>query len=264
MTSPVFLAPTVHVQGKPVPLSSVGEGVEVHFSGPEAHHAQRVQRLLKGRRLDLVDGQGVRVHGEVASAPGEQFTVRVLSACREREAHPSIILVQALGKGSRSDMAVEVCTEVGADGFLPWMSDRAVVKWNKAKQASGRQRWQRVADAAAKQSRRARFPRVEEPLASRALMDLLKGEAEQGNVVLACHEGASAPISRVLAEKKDEIKGARRCFVVVGPEGGFSDREDAELQDLGAQMVLLGPNVLRTSTAGAGAIVALNVGLGNW
>lgn len=265
MTDPVFYAPLVSVGDETVPLADVREDDEtVHLRGAEAHHAKKVQRLKVGERLDLVDGAGFRLLGAVSDTAGEGLAVKVLQVVHEPRQTPAVVLVQALAKSGRDEQAVEVATELGVDEIIPWQADRSIVRWDQKKANSGRKRWERLVQAAAKQSRRAWIPEVAEALTTNQLVAAIATETSESSVILVCHESATKPLRETLLENDADFVGAKRCLVLVGPEGGISETELRALVAVGAQPVKLGTAVLRSSTAGPAAIVGVNLALGRW
>ncbi|MFC4614310.1 16S rRNA (uracil(1498)-N(3))-methyltransferase [Cellulomonas algicola] len=255
MSAPVFLA-------EPGTLVGVAAGGAYLLDGSEGRHAGVVQRRGPGERVDVVDGAGVRLVGVVESVGGEGVHLRVDDVVVEPAPDVALVLVQALAKGDRDEMAIEAATEVGADGVLPWQADRSIVVWRGERAAKSRARWLGTVRAAAKQSRRARVPEVGTAVDSRALAQRVRASVEAGGAALVLHEEAALPIADVTLPGAGTA--ARECLVVVGPEGGIGDDELARLVDAGAVTVRLGPHVLRTSTAGPVALALLAQRLGRW
>ncbi|MGI3783868.1 MAG: 16S rRNA (uracil(1498)-N(3))-methyltransferase, partial [Janthinobacterium lividum] len=154
---------------------------------------------------------------------------------------------QALAKGDRGELAVEMLTEVGVAEVVPWQASRSVARWSADRVDRGLGRWRSTAREAAKQSRRLRVPAVSDPVGTRALAARL-GTAD---LALVLHEDATDPIAAVALPAAGEV------VVVVGPEGGISPEELAAFDAAGARTVRVGDHVLRTSTAGVVALAAL-------
>lgn len=242
-------------------LLSAGMGEQIVLSGPEARHAATVRRLSPGEQLELVDGQGLRVTGSVVSAAGDRIELRVEHSLQEPARTPELLLVQALAKGDRDLQAVETCTELGIDAVIPWQAERSIARLRPERQAKQLAKWDSTLTSAAKQSRRARWPQLREPVTSAALTRLL--EQSPGTRWLVLHESASQPLSQLLPE----IAADGSCEgigLIVGPEGGVSDAELERFASAGAQPMLLGPEVLRSSSAGAAAVAVLSSALGRW
>ena len=234
----------VHLVGS---LAGISAGSIVEVTGDEAHHAVAVRRLREGEAVALTDGLGASARGEVATTGKRVFTVRVAEVIHTARPTPAFTVVQALPKGERGELAVEVLTEVGVDRIVPWAASRSVAVWKGERAARSHAKWQATAREAAKQSRRSWLPTVT-PLASTPDLRSVIAEAD---LAVVLHEDATL----ALADLDVPVDG--RIVVVVGPEGGISPDELTLLADAGAQSVRLGDEVLRTSTAGVVAVAAL-------
>ncbi|MBX5486484.1 MAG: 16S rRNA (uracil(1498)-N(3))-methyltransferase, partial [Mycolicibacterium hassiacum] len=222
--------------------------------GDEGHHAATVRRVRVGERLDLSDGSGELAHCEVEEVGKGRLAARVLDRTTVAPPSPTVTVVQALPKSDRSELAVELATEAGADAFVAWQAARCVARWETpAKVDKGLRRWRAVARAASRQSRRARIPEVSGVVSTAELVQAFGDDRDAGHRVLVLHESATRPLTGV------ELAGASTITLVVGPEGGITDDELGALADAGATVVRLGPTVLRTSSAAAVALGALGV-----
>lgn len=254
MTAPVFLA-------EPGDLDALAAGGSYLLAGAEGRHAGVVQRRAPGERVDVVDGAGRRLVGEVEAVGPDGVRLRVRELVVEPVPAPRLLLVQALAKGDRDELAIEAATEVGADGVVPWQAERSIVVWRGDRAAKSRARWLGTVRTAAKQARRAHVPDVDVALTSAALVRRAREVVEGGGAVLVLHEEATTPLAGAVLPPAG---AAADVLVVVGPEGGIAERELADLVEAGAQPVLLGPHVLRTSTAGPVALALLAQRLGRW
>ena len=237
MSLPVHLVPS---------LAGVRPGAVVEVTGDEAHHAVAVRRLREGEPVVLTDGAGTRATGAVASTGKRVFGVSIEAVEEVARPRPSVTVVQALPKGDRGELAVEVLTEVGVDRIVPWAAARSVAVWRGERAAKSHAKWAATAREAAKQARRAWHPSVA-PLASTAEVAALVASAD---LALVLHEEASTGVGALDVP-------AGELLVVVGPEGGLTDEEVAAFEAAGAGAVRLGAEVLRTSTAGVAAVAAL-------
>jgi 16S rRNA (uracil1498-N3)-methyltransferase len=222
--------------------------------GDEAHHAVAVRRLRVGEQVSLADGVGRVATGEVTSTGKRVFEVAVTELAEVDEPSPSVTVVQALPKGDRGELAVEVLTEIGVSRIVPWAATRSVAVWKGERAAKSHAKWQATAREAAKQARRAWHP-VVEPLAS--LTDVVEAVAA-ADLAVVLHEDATEPLSALAVPDVGEI------LVVVGPEGGLTSDEVATFERAGAVAVRLGAEVLRTSTAGVAAVAALLARTARW
>ena len=273
MTAPVFvLTPdTLEPAGAAHRAES---GDLLVLTGAEARHAVTVRRLRAGERVDLVDGEGLRLVCEVtepgAGGAKDRLGVRVTERVEEPAPPIRLALVQALAKGGRDEQAVETATEVGADVVVPWQSSRCVSVWNGPTAATGRARWQATVHEAAKQARRARVPEVLEPASTKGLAAWVRGVVDAGGAVLVLHEEGTAPVGGAALPEasantaEGEAAGAPLLAVVVGPEGGIAPEETAALEAAGATTVRLGPHVMRTASAGPVALAVLAQRAGLW
>lgn len=236
-------------------LESTGVGDSVTLRGPEAKHAVAVSRLRVGETTSIGNGRGLIATGPVVrSEPGE-LEIRVESVVVHPENRPGLVLVQALAKGDRDELAIQAATELGVDRIVPWGAERSISRWQGDKAAKGRARWQLIVREASKQSIRARVPEVAEVVDTRGLTAII---ADRTVLVLE----PSAVLA--LSELERSALQAEELVLVVGPEGGISPTERERLEAAGAIEVRIGSGVLRTSTAGPAAIAALNVLLGRW
>ena len=244
MSLPFFVAPLS-------PPPSPGE--ELALSGEEAHHAV-VRRVRVGERVALTDGEGTLAECTVTLASKKALTVQVCSVRSVPAEMPRLVVVQAVPKGDRGELAVEMLTEVGVDVLVPWTAARSVPVWRGERAAKALARWRSTAREAAKQSRRARFPRVEDPATTSQVADLLR----DASVPVVLHESASGPLADL------PVPGRGQIVIVVGPEGGITEEELAAFADAGAEPVRLGSSVLRTSTAGVAAAAVLLARTPRW
>ncbi|MBO0608062.1 16S rRNA (uracil(1498)-N(3))-methyltransferase [Myceligenerans salitolerans] len=273
MSAPVFLA-----EGTPL----AGYGVDSVFvlDGAEGRHAGVVQRRGPGERIDVVDGAGLRLEGVVESVDDGHVRLRVRGVVAEEAPAPVLTLVQALAKGDRDEQAIEAATETGVDAVLPWQAERSIVVWRGPRAAKSQAKWVATVRAATKQARRARMPRVGEPVTTRQLAARVRDVVVAGGAVVVLHEEATTPLRDVALPQgpaggvpsapgvpsSSGAEGSRapELFVVVGPEGGISDAELDAFTAAGAVTARLGPHVMRTSTAGPVAVAMLNERLGRW
>lgn len=241
MTPPLFL------------LDPLPDGDSFVLDGDEGRHAARVRRLGVGELLCVSDGRGAVVDCLVAEVLPAGLRLSVLERRTEAQLPPRLVVVQALPKGDRGELAVEMLTELGVDEVVPWAASRSIAQWRDARGAKALDRWRRTAREAAKQSRRAQVPVIADP-ATTAQVSQRLGAATG----LVLHEAATVALAGAALPSAGEV------VLVVGPEGGISDDELAQFAEAGAVAVRLGRPVLRTSTAGVAALAALSVRLGRW
>ena len=205
MSAPVFVLPSGRLL--------VGK---VTVDGAEGRHAATVLRLRAGEPVELVDGRGRRATGAVATVVGKDVVeVDVATVVIEPPPTPRLVVVQALPKGDRGETAVETMTEVGVDEIVPWAASRCVTRWRDSRGEKALERWRTTAQAAAKQSRRARFPVVTELAGTRDVVDRLRRAA--AGVVL--HEEADEPLGALDAAGDRRGRRGRRARGRAQPRG---------------------------------------------
>lgn len=219
-------------------------GDRVVLRGEEAHHAARVCRCRAGDLIDATDGAGTLYRCRVVVCSADMTETEILERLPEHgEARARATLAVAPVKGERFDWLVEKAVEAGAARIVPILTERTVVE------GGGRhERWERVALAAMKQSKRSRLTEVAE---ARPFNEVLPEMAREMDLLLLAWEGAGAsdPLSKVIPSSPVATAG-----ILVGPEGGFTDEEVAAARSAGARPFSLGPRRLRTETAGALAV----------
>jgi RNA methyltransferase, rsmE family len=241
----------VYVQEFPTP-PTVGEVIEL--TGDEGRHAVSVKRTSVGEQIELVDGHGTRAVITVIGVSGkDRLTGVVDCAANEPASRPTVTVIQALPKAARSELTVDLLTQAGADVIVPWQAGRSVANWGK-KQDKGLAKWRAAARAAAKQSRRSRIPEIT-PVGDQAAVAAL---IQAAPLALMLHEDATGKITDQPVAQVDSV------VLIIGPEGGISPAELDAFTAAGAHPVRLGPEVLRTASAGMVALAALGAVTDRW
>ena len=222
------------------------------LDGDEGRHAATVKRMREGEVIHLCDGQGnraittvVKVHKHSLDLSIDQFTF-------EEAPEPRFVVVQALAKGERAELAVEMLTEVGADAIIPWRAEHSIGKWDSVEK--GLEKWRRTSRESAKQSRRAWIPEISNLKSTAEVCELMS----QAQSVFVLHESADQALAACAIREQGTI------MIVVGPEGGISPDELAAFSSAGARVVHMGASVMRTSTAGAIAVGGLLMRSQRW
>jgi len=235
-------------------LGTATVGQTVRLDGAEAKHAVTVSRVRPGETLLFGNGAGLVLGVTVLTVDPAELTARVDEVRESAAQTPRIVLVQALAKGDRDELAVQAATELGIDGVIPWAAARSVARWEGAKVAKGQARWAAIVREASKQSIRPWLPAVSTLTSTRQLATLAATTR-----MLLLEPTASIRLTAVGVPTDD-----RDIVLVVGPEGGIAPSELEALEAAGASRVRLGDTVLRTSTAGPAAVAILNATLGRW
>lgn len=237
------------------------------LAGDEGRHAAKVARIAAGETILLTDAEGRQARALVTAARKEALDLELLEDPGEPIVRvPRLALVQALATGGRDEQAVEMATELGVDRVTPWIADRSVSVWRGEKRGKGRAKWEATARAAVKQSRRPGIPQIDAPLDSKGLAADVAERVAAGGLVLVLHEQESAGLLALAEELRAAAASGEvpEISLIVGPEGGISESELTALREAGARTVLLGPEVLRSSTAGPAGIAVLSALIGRW
>ena len=188
-----------------------------------------------------------------AARPGE-LELTAIARRTDPLPQPRLVVLQAIPKGDRGELAVELLTEAGVDVIVPWAADRCVAVWRGVRAARGVKRWAAAAQEAAKQSRRSWFPDV-------------PGQADLPAALVRINDAALAIVLDPAAHcdaASLALPDTGDIVVVVGPEGGITPAEDEAMRAAGAVPAALGPTVLRASTAGVVATSVLLSRTARW
>lgn len=251
----------------------------VTISGEDAHHLSRVMRAVPGNKVICCDGKGRSVLAALTVVDKDEVTAEIVEELAEtHEAALDVWIAQSLPKGDKLETVIQKCTEVGAAGFLPFLSERTIVQYDAKKEEKRRVRWQKIAKEAAEQAHRSIIPEVVTPLSWKELLR----QASQADLALICYEledgmhlrsHLTREAKRIVlpqgkaagqetgqeaqGEPSSSGKHKPRVLVIVGPEGGFSEREIAEATAAGCLASGLGRRILRTETAGVVALACI-------
>jgi 16S rRNA (uracil1498-N3)-methyltransferase len=224
-------------------------GATVEIAGDDARKIARVLRLRAGDRIEVVDSSAKTFTASVVEV-GRTVTATLLETTREAPSNISALqidIAQAVPKAQRMDFVVEKCTELGARAFLPFYCERSVARAVHAEKLA---RWRRVARTATQQCGRSEIPQVFAPQEFHGILERFAGY----DAVLFAWEMADAiPLYDRLRQL---VPRAGSVLAVIGPEGGFTHDEAERAAHRGAELLWLGPRILRTDTA---AIVLLAV-----
>ena len=248
MTLPVFLTQS--------PLAGASGTITV---GPEvAGHAVRVRRMGAGEELELIDGTGVRLRGTIQEGTSDSLTRSVTDETEDPQHRPRLVLVQALAKNDRDIQAIEAATEVGVDAVIPWAAQRSIADWPAKKAHKMAAKWANVLTAATLQARRARVPELGELMRGTAVTQLVTPTSR----VIVLDETESSGLTEAVNDLGEG--DIDQIVVIVGPEGGITPAEVDALVSAGARTAVLGPTILRASTAGPVALAIVQTLLGRW
>jgi 16S rRNA (uracil1498-N3)-methyltransferase len=224
---------------------------EVVIAGDLFRHLARVLRMKPGARVSLADGEGGEYMAVITAITEERLHARIeiLQATIADSADPAITLLQGIPKGERMELILQKGTELGAAGFIPFLSSRTIPRLTGEKATERRRRWERIVMEAARQSRRPEIPVVAEISPFSGTVRSVHQE-----VRLLLWEGEQ---QRGLRELLEETPRPSSVALLVGPEGGLSPEEATEAVAAGFIPVTLGPRILRTETAGLAVLAIL-------
>lgn len=225
---------------------------EMYIEGVDAWHISKVLRMQPREKLQIVSDDGVSAVAEIASIDRERVYVRCLEKLAEsHEPQVKLVLAQGLTKGEKMDFIVQKAVEMGAYSVVPVAMEHSVVRLEGAKAAKKVERWQKIAESAAKQSKRDIIPQIQ-PVQSMAQM-LADNNFQTKIIAYECED----KISLKAALQAAEAGGIQKLLLIIGPEGGISEHELELAKAAGAVPVSLGRRILRAETAGLVAISAI-------
>lgn len=225
----------------------------VLLEGDDAHHIAHVTRRRPGDRVVVCDGTGNCFLAELRNITSKEVAADIVEVVPEqRELPVRVTIAQGLPKGDKLEWIIQKGTELGASAFLPFSSERTVVKLDEKKEGRKRERWAKIAKEAAEQSHRSIVPAIHPPL---MFADLLIRFGEFDAVLMAYEQEHA----RHMRDVCQSLKPGATLLVLIGPEGGFSEEEVRKAEEAGAVSVSLGPRILRTETASQYVLAGLSV-----
>ncbi|HEY2344454.1 MAG TPA: 16S rRNA (uracil(1498)-N(3))-methyltransferase [Xanthomonadaceae bacterium] len=238
--------------------SSLRAGDTVELPASACDHLLRALRLPEGAPLVLCNGDGMDYRAQLVDVGRRGACARILDAAPNRTESPlRIVLAQALARGEKMDWVVQKATELGVAAIAPVVTERTEVRLDAERASRRLAHWQGVAAAACEQSGRARVPEIAEP---RTLATYL---AEVGTEALRFALDPEGESPSAIAALHDDRTLQSPIHLVVGPEGGLSERDLAQLRAAGFRGLRLGPRILRTETAGLAGVAVLQAMLGD-
>ncbi|WP_293728240.1 16S rRNA (uracil(1498)-N(3))-methyltransferase [uncultured Phascolarctobacterium sp.] len=225
---------------------------EMYLEGVDARHIGKVLRMQPGDKLQIVSDDGVSALAQVTSIDGERVYVRCLEKLAEsHEPRVKLVLAQGLAKGEKMDFIIQKAVEMGAYSIVPVAMEHSVVRLEGVKAAKKVERWQKIAESAAKQSKRDIIPQVQ-PVQTMAQM-LANNSCQTKIIAYECEDR----LSLKAALREADAANISELLLIIGPEGGISESELEQARSAGAVPVTLGRRILRAETAGLVAISAI-------
>jgi 16S rRNA (uracil1498-N3)-methyltransferase len=218
----------------------------VFITGADVNHICHVLRMRVGEQFYVTDGEsGGKYLCALKEASEDQVTCDILRNIEESSELPcEITLYQGLPKADKMELIIQKAVELGVHRIVPVSTKRSIVKLDDKKAGAKISRWQGIAEAAAKQSKRDVIPQIGDVMTLKAAL----AEAADFDVSMMPYENAEGmAFTRKLL---DEIRPGQRIAIFIGPEGGFDESEVEAALSQGTQPVTLGRRILRTETAG--------------
>ena len=223
---------------------------EMEITGADAHHICNVLRMHSGQYIQIVSSDRVTALMEIKTATEDAAFVRFVRRIEQvNEPSVRIILAQGLAKGEKMDLIVQKAVEVGVETIVPLAMENSVVKLDGDKAKKKVDRWQKIAEEAAKQSKRDIIPKVERVMRMDEVL-----QAFDCKVKFIAYEGEK---QQGLKKALRDIRDFAEILLIVGPEGGIAPKELKAAENAGAVIVSLGNRILRTETAGLVATAAI-------
>ena len=225
---------------------------KIFITGSDAAHIKKVLRMEPGDRIWLFDGRGFEyeamIENLLAGSIEVSITKRFLSAS---ESPVQIIAAQALLKDKKMDILARQLTEIGITKLIPFTSIRSVPRPDKKRLSERRKRWEKIAIEALKQCRRGHVTEIGETI---TFNDVIKID-DECDLKIVFWENESKPISDAVQQVHD--RHYRKILAVLGPEGGFTEKEIEDARACGFVTASLGPRILRAETAAVAACTIL-------
>ena len=232
-------------------VDQISSGSTQELSGDEGHHAVKVMRLQIGEQIKIADNLGNWVSGAITEVGKKSLKINVSERGNAEHLKPELILVQAVTKSDRTKEMLELLTVAGADQIIPWQAQRCISKWK----SDSTDKWLTTIKESAKQARRVKLPVLSDAVTTNQLVKLFQAEDQ----IIVLHESAQSNISQF-----NFVENTKRIFIVIGPEGGISEEEIAQLTSAKAVVVRMGENVLRSAHAGFAALSGVQTLIGRW
>lgn len=226
---------------------------EMRIEGVDARHISKVLRMQQGDRLQIVSDDGISALAEISALDGDGVDIRILEKLAEsHEPRVRITLAQGLAKGEKMDFIIQKAVELGAYAVVPVAMEHSVVRLDGAKAGKKVERWQKIAEAAAKQSKRDIIPQVQDVQTMSQM--LAANDCATKIIAYECEDRRGLKAALRQAEQE---QGITDLLLIIGPEGGISEAELELARECGAVPVSLGRRILRAETAGLVAMSAI-------
>lgn len=217
------------------------------ITGDDAHHMSRVMRMAIGDQVIVCNEDKSCYYATIKQIKDQEIEVTLDSMIEAQTELPiEVTIAQGLPKGDKFEWVIQKATECGASEFIPLEMERSVVKLDAKKAGKKIERWNKIAKEAAEQSHRQMVPTV---TSVQTLKQLLAQASQYDICLFAYEETAKQGELAQLKQTLSTIENHKKLLVIVGPEGGISEKEEVLLLESGFKPCALGPRILRTETA---------------
>ena len=231
---------------------------KINITGQDAHHLMHVMRAKAGQQVTVVDDEGSVALMEMTAFTAESVELALKERLEGNTESPlELTLVQCLLKSDKMDWIVQKAVELGANKIQPIASRNCVAQYDGKKAKQRQERWQKIADEAAKQCGRTKLLQVEPIMGIKEF--LAKSGFGEDNPLYFCYENEE---QKTIKEALQASK-AKNASVLIGPEGGFTLDEAKAIEEAGGQSVTLGPRILRAETAAIASLSVIQYELGD-
>jgi len=217
---------------------------QIEITGQDVRHIRDVLRLTPNTQVTICDGKGMDYQSVITQIDKEKVLVKILEkSIASSEPKMKLTLFQSLIKGDKFEWVIQKAVEIGVHQIIPMETVHCVVKMGQSKKTDAKvARWNKIAQSAAKQSKRGVIPIISVPI---SYVKAAKLASEMDLSYIAYVKETSVSLRSCLQSAKGESIG-----VLVGPEGGFSEEEISFAEKVNIQPITLGPRILRSETAG--------------
>lgn len=230
----------------------------IKITGEDVGHIKKVLRLKCGDHITVCDGQGMDYHVRIDRVEEDSVYTFILDSFKSLTEPPvEITLLQGLPKSDKMDYIIQKCVELGVNRIVPVVTERTIVKIDSGKDAQKKaERWNKISKEASKQCNRGIIPKVDVPVSFNEALDIVKNS---DLALIPYEKEALNGLRRILSDRRN----ASSICVMIGPEGGFTEKEVELAVNTGAFPVTLGPRILRTETAGVAVVSIIMYELGD-
>jgi 16S rRNA (uracil1498-N3)-methyltransferase len=209
----------------------------------ELHHLVHVLRAKANEPIEVFNGKGLTGHGVIVAASRKEMQISLRSFLEEKPLKPLLVLACAIPKRSKFETIIEKCTELGVDEIIPLKTKRTEISGSLETLNHKKKRYEEVAMNACKQSKRSFLPKIQPIMPLESMLTTITPEDMS---LLGCLQKDSRRLADI---PFPQIKKVNKIYILIGPEGDFTDEETTFALEKGCIPITLGPNILKVETA---------------